>query len=266
MIASETMSGGEYLLDNQAEDAGRRFGALASMFNPVTFRHIEALGIRRGWRCWEVGAGGPSLPQWMVERVGPDGYVLATDIDTGWIGDHEFEARRHDVASDEPPDGGFDLVHARLVLVHVPSRDQALRRMVAALKPGGRLLIEDFDTALQPRTSLEELTPEQELANRIRRGFRQLLEQRGADLEYGRKLPRLLREAGLEHVRADAYFPVALEGGPELEVANVNQVRDGLVGQGLATEEEVETHLRTIQSGAIDVAMPPLISAWGRRP
>jgi SAM-dependent methyltransferase len=260
------MSGGDYLLDNRAEVAGQRFGALASIFNPVTFRHIEALGIRRGWRCWEVGAGGPSVPHWMSERVGPDGYVVATDIETGWIGDHDFEVRRHDVANDEPPGAGFDLVHARLVLVHVPGREEALRRMVDSLKPGGMLLLEDFDTAIQNRTALEELTPEQERANRIRQGFRTLLERRGVDLEYGRKLPRLLREAGLEHVRADAYFPVALEGGPELEVANVNQVREGLVAAGLATEEEVEAHLKAIESGGMDVATPPLISAWGRRP
>jgi SAM-dependent methyltransferase len=262
------MSGGEYLLDNRAEDAGQRFGALASIFNPVTFRHIEALGIRPGWRCWEVGAGGPSVPSWMRGKVGPDGYVLATDLETGWIGeqgDGGFEVRRHDVASDDPPGREFDLVHARLVLVHVPGRDEALRRMVESLKPGGYLLLEDFDTVLVTRTALEELTPAHELANKIRRAFRELLKQRGVDLEYGRKLPRLLREAGLAEVRADAYFPVALEGGPPLEAANVNQVRDGLIGQGLATREEVEVHLEAIASGAVDVATPPLISAWGRK-
>jgi SAM-dependent methyltransferase len=40
----------------------------------------------------------------------------------------------------------FDLVHARLVLVHVPDRAAALATMVAALRPGGWLLVEDADT------------------------------------------------------------------------------------------------------------------------
>ena len=49
----------EYLLDNRAAAAERRFGALSALFDDVTFRHVEALGIRRGWRCWEVGGRRP---------------------------------------------------------------------------------------------------------------------------------------------------------------------------------------------------------------
>lgn len=258
------MSGDEYLLDNRADDAGQRFDALASIFNPITFRHVEALGIAPGWRCWEVGAGGPSVPAWLAERAGPDGHVVATDLDVSWIGEAPFEARRHDVAQDDPPGDGFDLVHARLVLVHVPGRDEALRRMVASLRPGGCLLLEDFDMQLQPLASVDESGPEQELANKVRRVFRRLLLSRRADPEYGRSLPRLLREAGLRDVAADAYFPVALDAARALERANVNQVQEGLLAQGLASEE-IERHLGALERGVVDVATPPLISAWGRR-
>ena len=83
----------------QAE-AGRRLTALASLFDPWTFRHLEDLGIRSGWCCWEVGAGGPSVPAWMSDRVGPEGSVLATDIDLSWMGGSDplpFEVRTHDV-------------------------------------------------------------------------------------------------------------------------------------------------------------------------
>ena len=70
-----------YLLDNQQVEAGERFDALSAIFDPPTFRHLDRLGIGAGWRCWEVGAGGPSVPRWLAERVGPAGRVLATDID-----------------------------------------------------------------------------------------------------------------------------------------------------------------------------------------
>jgi hypothetical protein len=70
-----------YLLDNQQAEAGTRFDALTTLFNPSTFRHIDALGIAGGWRCWEVGAGCHSVPSWLTARVGPAGHVLATDID-----------------------------------------------------------------------------------------------------------------------------------------------------------------------------------------
>ncbi|WP_243420650.1 hypothetical protein [Micromonospora globispora] len=65
-----------YLLDNQQTEAGTRFGALAALFDPSTFRHIDALGIAGGWRCWEVGAGGPSVPSWLAARVGTAGHVV----------------------------------------------------------------------------------------------------------------------------------------------------------------------------------------------
>ena len=69
------------------------------------------------------------------------------------------------------------------------------------------LLVEDADPALQPRSCLEETGPAQVLANRLRRGFRTLLAERGVDLAYGRSLPRRLREAGLTKVGADAVVP-----------------------------------------------------------
>ncbi|GHJ41656.1 hypothetical protein Sm713_72650 [Streptomyces sp. TS71-3] len=161
--------------------------------------------------------------------------------------------------------GGFDLVHARLVLVHVADREQALRTMAGSLRPGGWLLVEDADPALQPLICLDEYGPEQELANRLRTGFRSLLASRGADLAYGRRLPRLLREAGLTGVHADAYFPITSEACSVLEAATVRHVRGGLVAAGLATDEEVDRHLANVASGRLDLATSPMISAWGRR-
>ncbi|MFF3975523.1 methyltransferase domain-containing protein [Streptomyces sp. NPDC001828] len=259
-----------YLLDNRQSEAGERFDALAELFDDSTFRHFDALGLTSGHRVWEVGAGGLSVPAGLAERVGPQGYVLATDLDTGWLTgvtpSPNVEVRRHDVGQDEAPAQTFDFVHARLVLVHVTDRARALRTMAGALRPGGVLLVEDADPALQPLLCPDEYGPEQERANRLRRAFRQLLAERGADLSYGRKLPRLLRESGLERVEADAYFPVTSPAGAVLEAATVRQVRDRLVDRGLADDEEIERHLASVAAGRLDLATSPMISAWGRRP
>jgi hypothetical protein len=60
-----------YLFDNRVVEAGDRVAALSALFDPTTFRHVDALGIAPGWRCWEVGAGGPSVPRGLATRVGP---------------------------------------------------------------------------------------------------------------------------------------------------------------------------------------------------
>ncbi|QPP09930.1 methyltransferase domain-containing protein [Streptomyces bathyalis] len=264
------MSGDEekYLLDNQQPEAGRRFEALSALFDPSTFRHVEALGIRPGWRCWEVGAGGPSVPGWLARQVGPEGHVVATDIDVSWLTSGAerpaYEVRQHDVGKDEPPGEGFDLVHARLVLVHVTARERALEAMVRSLRPGGHLLLEEADPQLQPKVCPDEHGPEQRLANKLKDGFRALMAQRGVDLAYGRTLPRLLREAGLADVEADSYSPLT---GPEcvrLERATVEQIRGSLLNAGLATEEEIDEHLRNVDSQQLDLATSPMVSAWGR--
>jgi SAM-dependent methyltransferase len=258
-----------YLLDNQQSEAPRRFDALATLFDQSTFRHLERVGIGPGWRCWEVGAGGPSVVDWLVGRVGPGGQVLATDIDidriTGTTAPN-LELSRHDVGTDRPPPGGFDLVHARLVLVHVPERTRALASMVESLRPGGWLVVEDADPALQPRICPDEFGPEQRLANRVRQGFRTLMAERGADLAYGRTLPRRLREAGLVEVEADAYFPITSPACTLLEEATVEQIRDRLVSNGIATDEDIDLHLANVASGHLDLATSPMVSSWGRKP
>jgi len=205
---------------------------------------------------------------WLADRVGPRGRVVATDIDTGWIRAAlpGVEVLTHDVGVDLPPAGPFDVVHARLVLVHVPQRAAALAAMIRSLRPGGWLVVEDADPALQPLLCPDEHGPAEQLANRLRQRFRALLAQRGADLAFGRTLPRLLRDAGLLDVEADGYFPVTAPACTALELATVRQVRGRLVTAGLATDSEIDEHLANVAAGRMDLTTAPLISAWGRRP
>ncbi|HZU55556.1 MAG TPA: methyltransferase domain-containing protein [Actinocrinis sp.] len=267
-LGGQAVAARGYLLDNARAEAGERFAWLAELFDPVTRGHFDRLGVTAGWRCWEVGAGGPGIPQALVSVVGPSGYVLATDIDPSWLTTGEgYEVRRHDVAADAPPElGTFDLVHARLVLVHVPDRDRALATMVAALRPGGWLLVEDADTALQPLACLDGSGPSQRRANRLRDAVRELLARRGADLRYGRTLPHALREAGLVDVAASGAFPIGGLACDRLEAATIRHVRGELLAAGLADDAEIDAHLAAIEAGELDLTLAPLISAWGRRP
>jgi hypothetical protein len=113
----------------------------------------------------------------------------------------------------------------------------------------------------------DETGPAQQLANRLKVGFRQLLAQRGVDLAYGRTLPRRLRAAGLIDVAADAYFPITGAACSELARATVEQVRAGLVAGGIATSPQIDEHLANVASGGLlDLATSLMITAWGRSP
>jgi len=255
-----------YLLDNRAAQAGSRFDALAATFNRWTFDHLDRLGLGEGWHCWEVGAGGPSIPQWLSERVGTSGSVLATDIDVSWMPiARPYEVRQHDVVRDGPPIGPFDLIHARLVLVHLPERLDVLTRMAGALRPGGWLVVEDFDLAANDRACLDEAAPGAARANRVRAGFLTLLVQRGVDRSYARSLPRRLRGLDLADVGAEAYLPLAVPSTRALDAANVEQTRDGLISVGV-DQRDIDEHLAELAAGTVDVTTSLLVTAWGRRP
>jgi hypothetical protein len=75
-------------------------------------------------------------------------YVLATDLDVRFVDDQgpgNLEIRRHDILTGSPEEGTFDLAHERALLVHLPKRKLALKCMVAAVRPGGRVVAEDPD-------------------------------------------------------------------------------------------------------------------------
>ena len=74
-----------YAFDNALAVQRERLDLLEALFDPGTIRHLAALGVAPGWRCLEVGAGGGSIAAWLCERVGPQGTVLATDLDTRWV-------------------------------------------------------------------------------------------------------------------------------------------------------------------------------------
>src|SRR6185437_12411661 len=103
--------------------------------------------VQPGWRCLEIGAGRGSMAVWLAQRVGTNGRVVATDVDTTSLNRLDLsnlEVRRHDILSDsldalDP--GSFDLVCARPLLSWlVGKREAAMRRIVECLRPGGRII------------------------------------------------------------------------------------------------------------------------------
>ena len=94
----------------------------------------------------EIGAGNGSLSQWLAQRVGATGQVIATDIRTDLmrgIAGGNLEVRKFDIVHDEPPGPPFDLVAIRAVLHHLPERRAIVGKVAGWLKPGGWLFIQE---------------------------------------------------------------------------------------------------------------------------
>lgn len=121
---SSTPIKSEYALDNDWSEARQRLRLLEAGADSSTIRHLEVLGVAPGWRCLEVGGGGGSIAEWLCQRTGPEGHVVATDFNTRFLDALDLpnlEIRQHNIATDPLEEAAFDLVHTRAVLMHIPT-------------------------------------------------------------------------------------------------------------------------------------------------
>jgi SAM-dependent methyltransferase len=258
----------EYVFDNRNESAEKRYRELSALYDAQTLRHIEQLGIEVGWSCLEVGGGGGSIASWLCTRVGPSGRVLATDLEPRFLEALAYpnlEVRRHDIRYEGLPERQFDLAHARLVLMHLPGRELALQRMLASLKPGGWIVVEEFDNlSILPNSSAN---PGEEELKVIRAGMR-VLTARGVELRYGRWLPRQLRTLGLVNVGAEASTSMwhGDSPGTRLYKRSFEELADSILRSGLISEIEFETDMRRLDELDFLMPSPMMWTAWGQVP
>jgi 2-polyprenyl-3-methyl-5-hydroxy-6-metoxy-1,4-benzoquinol methylase len=272
MLTAMAQANNTYVFDNAWQTAPRRLALLEAAFDSGTLRLLEALGVDGGWRCLEVGAGGGSVARWLGGRVGLSGGVLATDIDVRFLEVLDVppvEMRRHDLAREEVPTsgGGYDLVHARALLEHVPEREQALERLVAVLRPGGWLLVEDFDFAsFVPGAGM--VAAEAALFGKVWEVSRAAGEARGSAADYGRRLYDVVRGQGLVDLGAEGRVAVA-QGGSGLAQfwrLTIEQMRGLIVGPAALSEPELERYYALLDNPEVSWLMPTLVAVWGRKP
>lgn len=111
-----------YVFDQRWQEERQRLEGIEALWDAGSAAALERAGVAAGWSCVEVGAGGGSMVEWLAERVGPDGHVLATDVDTRFLEAIERDnvtVAESDILSDDLPGAPFDLVYSRLVVEHL---------------------------------------------------------------------------------------------------------------------------------------------------
>lgn len=196
--------------DPEAELA--RLRAQAQGFLAQELPHLDALGLPADGTVLDVGTG-PGFVAAGLEALRPGLRVVGVDADARWL-----DRRRPVVVGDATrlpfASGRFDAAYARLVLRHLPDPGAACREMARVVRPGGVVLVGDTDDGTlvlepEPAGFGEVLAARHE-------GFR----RRGADPCIGRRLPRLLVEAGLADVSARV-LPVSTAALPAAAFASV---------------------------------------------
>lgn len=254
----------EYTLDNAWERAKQRLGLLEQRLDPMTRRRMETLGVGQGWRCLEVGGGGGSVARWLCGQVGASGHVTATDIDIRFLEEiraSNFEACRHDIMAEELPAAQFDLVHTRWLLHHLPDPEKAIERMVAALRPGGWLLLEEVDFfPVHTSTSRLYIDFMAALTGTI-------VAPSGRDCFWARALPALVASQGLANLQAEGDFAVLNGGSPIAKFFQLSghQVRDSVIRSGTLTAERFDAALALLDDRGFWAFAGAGVAVWGQR-
>ncbi len=183
----------QYVWQHDLKGERDRLRLMSDLLDPSSRFHLQRIGVAAGWRCLEIGAGNGSLSQWLAQRVGPAGHVVATDIRPDLmegISGGNLEVRGFDVVHDDPPDAPYDLVAIRALLHHLPERRAVVSRMARWLKPGGWLFVQEPD--FYPTWTVEPPSQKHFWQQLI-----QWADSHQIDYYVGRKIPAWVQSRGL---------------------------------------------------------------------
>ncbi|QYZ66896.1 MAG: hypothetical protein NV67_02325 [Gammaproteobacteria bacterium (ex Lamellibrachia satsuma)] len=161
--------------------------------------------IEQGNTVLDVGCGPGSLSLQIAERVGPNGYVHAVDIQSEQFpADHNQNIHFQQASIFDLPfeDNTFDAILAHAVLYHLSVQDLALAELKRVLKPGGLLGIRDAEfggDVCYP--SVDDLDKAWEIIEAC-------FNVAGSDIFYGRKQASSLIKAGFDVISLSASYDV----------------------------------------------------------
>ncbi|HEX5166055.1 MAG TPA: methyltransferase [Thermomicrobiales bacterium] len=238
------------------------------MADAGTIRHFEALGVDDGWNCLEAGAGGGSMTAWLCDRVGPDGSVVAVDINTRFVEDLDrpnLEVRQLNVVDEALPAGQFDLVHTRAVLAHLPNREPAIDNLTNALAPNGWLLAEEMDfLSVAPVPGVDPAQADRFM--KLVDAHHQALAGK-MDPFFGRRVTDALCQTGLDDIGSEGRTTIVRGGSPGATAwaLTFEQLSETMLEHGWVRETELAEVYDALEDPSFAFQSMVFMAAWGRK-
>lgn len=230
----------EYLLGtNDSEFARLEFQH--SVWRDLTDAALERGGLRPGASVLDLGAGPGFVSRDIADWVGPSGRLTCLDESPVWHLELQkatwpcpVDFVQSRVEEADLPEGAYDLVFSRWVFSFLPELDSVAKKVLRALKPGGRVVIQDYN---HEGISVFPRSPGFDAVVRCTREF---YRGAGGNAWVAGHLPGALRRAGFERI---ALQPNVKAGGPESAVFRWADVffpifSGVFVGKGLMTIDE----------------------------
>lgn len=225
----------------------------ADVVAAMTARLLVEAGVDAGMRVLDLGSGRGEVAFLIAARVGATGQVIGIDRDARPLATARQKAEtlhltnvsflERNLADRVDDLGVFDAIVGRRVLMYQPDAVATVRHLSAALRPGGVMAFHEHDATLMP-ASLAELP----LHRRMHEWVWRTVEREGANLRMGFLLDHALTAAGLvvAGVRAEAVVQTPTQAQPVGAV--LAAILPRIVEQGVATREEIEAEIDTIDA------------------
>lgn len=250
-----------------------RLRVLTRVFAETTTRLLDAVDIRHGMACLDVGCGGGDIACDVARRVGPGGSVVGIDLDDVSLDIARQEAAAQNLGNieyrvldvfDLADSERFDVVYARFLLSHLPDPAGAVARMVGALRRGEVLAVEDVEF------SAHFCFPDCPAFSDYVRLYGAAARAKGDDPDIGPRLPSLLRDAGLGDIDMHVVQPAGVRGEVKLLSAiTMEMIGEAVVSTGLASADRVASIVDGLHAAAGDdstvLSTPRIVQAWGRK-
>ncbi len=214
------MSASAYLLDHSRELD--RLRLQSQVWEPAGRELLADIGDGNGLRVLDVGCGAQGWLRLLSAWVGPGGTVVGTDVALqlldaarGLVDEDSLpnvEVVEDDLFASRLEPHSFDLVHARFQLAPIGRESEQLAAYVRWLKPGGVLVLED------PDSGTWRVNPDAPATTELIRLVLEAFREGGGDFDAGRRLPDLLRSAGVAEPRVRASVRALEPGHPYLRL------------------------------------------------
>lgn len=232
----------DYVIRGGAEGK-KRLALLARTLWPTTSQLLRRAGLAEGMDCLDLGCGGGDVALEMAAWVGPEGSVAAIDLDPAKLELARRQARerglenvtfRHADANDWQETGAYDFAYCRFLLTHLRDARETLGRLWRAVRPGGRVVVEDIDFAGHFSH------PPSAAFDRYLTLYRAVVSRRGGDADIGPKLYGLATEAGWRGLELEVVQPAFVAGeGKQMALITFANIREAILAEGLASEAEL---------------------------
>ena len=262
-----------YVIRGGREGAAR-LEVLARNWAPTTSALFDRVAIPPGGRCLDLGCGAGDVTIELARRAGPNGLVTGVDMDAVKL---DVAREKADAAGEGAPTRfilgnayefaaaeTYDVVYCRFLLQHLSRPVDALRRMWAAVGPGGVLVVEDTDFSAQFC-----YPPDDAFAFWSER-YPELLRRTGGDPESGRKLAAWFAEIGGPKPEIRVVQLAQLSGEQKrLPILTIEATAAAMQEAGVATAAEIDVALARLEHLASETVTlfgsPRVFQAWARR-